>query len=393
MYKVQLHSWHEQYAKMGDFSGWQMPLWYKGAIQEHKHVRESLGFFDISHMAEMLITGKDALSFIDSLVTSNMAKLKPFRSKYTCVCNERGALKDDIVVYKYNDEKFFIIFNAVNKHKITAWFSSFLNVAKNCSNPDITIEDLTWDCALFAIQGPRALELASDLGVDVPKRLFSFKETQVDGIDVIVSHTGYTGEEGFELVIRDSHPFHINPEKRGEAEKIWKIFNLILEYGKKYDLEPIGLFARDTLRLEAGYTLYGNDSWEKQLAASLIDDITPLECGLSFITDFKKDFFIGKDALLLKKDNITKQHCLLVLDGKGIPRPHCKIFSDDKEIGEITSGTMSPMIKKGIALALISPEFTPFGSKVEVDIRGKRIPATVVDKPFYNPDLYGRTRK
>ena len=392
MFKLQLTAWHERYAKMGEFAGWFMPLWYKGAIQEHRAVRENVGFFDISHMGELFVIGHDAEDFLNIIVTSDITKIRDGKSKYTVICNERGAVKDDVVVYRFNKEKYMIICNAVNRDKVSAWIKSLLMAATLFGDIEIDFFDGSFDHALFAVQGPEAPHLAELMGIELPGS-FSFNRQSIDDIDVLVSRTGYTGEDGFEVLIQDRHPFHPDKDKRGEPKRIKSFFSYMLDAGKDISLEACGLFARDTLRLEAGFTLYGNDMWEKQLPARTIDSLTPFECGLGFCVDMDKKRFIGKEALELRQQTPEKSQILLRLMERGIPRPHCKVFKDNTEIGMVTSGSLVPTTPGGIAIALVRHDSYELGDILEIEIRGKKIPARVVKKPFYNPEKYGKKRK
>ncbi len=393
MAHVQLHEWHAKRAKLGPFCGYEMPLWYDGAIKEHMAVREAAGVFDISHMGELVLTGPQALPFVNMLVTSDIARMPVDRAKYTCVCNERGGLKDDIVAYRTGEEDVLLLVNAVNKDKIDAWIRALLATAESLGADVPEYCDATAEHALFAIQGPRALDIADDLGLTVPDKMFAITRGEVNGVELIVSHTGYTGEDGFELIVPSTTPYHPDPEMRGTGAEAMAVWDGVWASGEPVGMAPIGLFARDTLRLEAGFILYGNEAWEKQVPSATVDDITPLECGLGFLVSPKKERYIGRDALHERAKAIERTLVNLRLIDRGIPRPHCRVFSDDTDVGEVTSGTMSPLIKQGIALALVHPDHAKEGGRLEVDVRGKRLAAEIVPKPFYDPSRYGRTRE
>ncbi|RLI21811.1 glycine cleavage system aminomethyltransferase GcvT, partial [Candidatus Bathyarchaeota archaeon] len=279
--RTHLYEFHRKHAKMTLFAGFEMPLWFKGIIPEHLAVRKTVGIFDITHMGRALITGPEAEKFLNYISTNDVSKLTPLSAQYSTLCNEKGGIKDDFVVSKLEKDKFLMVYNAGNRTKDYEWLTM------HARNFDVKVEDFSDNIAMFAVQGSKAEETLQKISTENLSQIGRFKcgWTKLAGIDVFLSRTGYTGEDGFEVFVWDS-PLS-NPEK---ALKVW---NSILEAGKEFSIEPCGLGARDTLRLEAGMCLYGND---------INEDITPLEARISFVVKFDKENFIGKDALLKQKE-------------------------------------------------------------------------------------------
>jgi aminomethyltransferase len=354
-------------AKMVDFAGYSMPIQYpQGILTEHKIVRESVGLFDISHMGEFLITGKDSESFLQSIMTNDLKLMLDGKAQYACMCYENGTVVDDCFYYRYNPEMYRLIVNASNKAKDEQWLNSHKN------NFKIKIENLSDQRGRFALQGPNALKTLSALiSNDLTKlQRFFFLETKIEtkiktnikSIPIFIARTGYTGEDGFEI------SFSID-----DSLKVWQ---LVLDAGKKHNISPIGLGARDTLRLEACYSLYGHE---------INDHITPIEANISFCVKDKPVDFIGKKVLMeQKKNGVPRKSVGLELIEKGIMREHYNVYDlEEKEIGYITSGTFSPTLNKSIALALLKTEYTNIGTEILVDIRGKKMKAKTVKTPFY----------
>lgn len=344
-------------AKIVQFAGYHMPVSYEGVTIEHETVRENVGVFDVSHMGEFLITGPNALALIQKVSSNDASKLVDGKAQYSCLPNDKGGIIDDMIVYKISDEKYMLVVNASNIEKDWNWIQSH-----NSMNAEM--RNISEDFSLLAIQGPKATEAMQSLtSVDLESiPFYSFRVADFAGIDhVIISATGYTGSGGFEIYC-----------KNAEVEQIW---NKVLEAGKEFGIKPIGLAARDTLRLEMGYSLYGND---------INDETSPLEAGLGWITKFSKDF-INSEALLDEKTKGSRKRLIAFeIDEKGIPRQHYKIMdADQQEIGVVTSGTMSPSLGKGIGLGYVPPDFTKEGTKIFIQIRKKPVPATVVKLPFY----------
>ena len=344
-------------AKMVPFAGFNMPVQYEGVNIEHETVRKAVGVFDVSHMGEFLVTGPNALELIQKVTSNDASKLTVGKAQYSCIPNDTGGIVDDLIVYRVKEDTYLLVVNASNIEKDWNWISSKNDVGAE-------LRDLSDDYSLLAIQGPKAVEAMQSLSShDLSEIAFyNFIVGDFAGIEnVIISATGYTGSGGFEIYCKNS-----------EVKQIW---DKVFEAGEKYGIKPIGLAARDTLRLEMGYSLYGND----------IDDTTsPFEAGLGWIVKFTKHF-TNSDKLSEQKAKVLKRKLVAFeLDEKGIPRRGYDIVdSNGNLIGKVTSGTMSPSLKKGIGLGYVSPNFSDFGSKIYIQVRKNAIPATVVKLPFY----------
>lgn len=340
-------------AKMVPFAGYNMPVQYDGVNIEHEAVRTGVGVFDVSHMGEFLIEGPHALDLIQKVCSNDASKLTIGKAQYSCLPNDDGGIVDDLIVYKIKEETYLLVVNASNIEKDWNWISSKNDVGAE-------MRDLSEDYSLLAIQGPKAVEAMQGLSShDLSEiKFYNFIVGDFAGIEhVIISATGYTGSGGFEIYCKNS-----------EVKQIW---DKVVEAGAK----PIGLAARDTLRLEMGYCLYGND----------IDDTTsPIEAGLGWITKFTKSF-TNSDALEDEKRRGPERKLVgFELDERGIPRQGYDIVdSSGKTIGNVTSGTMSPMLGKGIGLGYVPTIFAEPGSKINIQIRKNAVPATVVKLPFY----------
>jgi len=342
-------------AKMVEFAGYIMPIQYKNGMQaEHKAVRENVGLFDLSHMGEFEVSGPGATAFLQKTTVNNVEKLDPGQIQYSCMTKPDGGIVDDLLIYRLPD-RYMLVVNASNIDKDLAWLESNLT-------SDAKLINRSDDTGLLAIQGPNAqkvLAMITDHDLDnMP--YYTWTIAEVGTVELLFSRTGYTGEDGFELYI---HPDH--------CDKVW---NAVSDAGGSHGMELIGLGARDTLRLEMKMALYGND----------IDETTnPVEAGLSWIVDFDKDF-IGSDVVKkVKADKPTRRLVCLEMEGRVFPRQGYKVFVDDTEAGHITSGTFSPSLQKPIAMAYVPQSHFKSGNVVQVDIRGKKIDATVVKPPFY----------
>lgn len=350
---------HEQLgAKMVPFAGYNMPVSYEGVNVEHETVRNGVGVFDVSHMGEFLISGPHALDLIQKVTSNDASKLTIGRAQYSCLPNETGGIVDDLIVYKIKEEQYLLVVNASNIEKDWAHISKY--------NTDFKAEmrNLSDDYSLLAIQGPKAVEAMQSLtSVDLSQiKFYHFEVADFAGIEyVIISATGYTGSGGFEIYCKNS-----------EVQQVW---NKVFEAGADFGIKPIGLAARDTLRLEMGYCLYGND---------INDETSPLEAGLGWITKFTKDF-VNSEALEKDKEKGPERKLIgFELDERGIPRHDYDIVdADGNKIGIVTSGTMSPSLGKGIGLGYVPTEFSEIGSKIHIQIRKNSVPATVVKLPFY----------
>jgi len=344
-------------AKMVPFAGYNMPVSYEGITIEHKTVRDALGVFDVSHMGEFLITGPRSLELIQKVTSNDASKLIDGQAQYSCFPNDQGGIVDDLILYRLNEEKWLLVVNASNIEKDWNWIESHNTMGAEMRN-------LSEDFSLLAIQGPKAVEAMQSLtSVDLSEiKFYTFKVADFAGIErVIISATGYTGSGGFEIYCKNS-----------EVEQVWK---KIMEAGGDFGIKPIGLAARDTLRLEMGYCLYGND----------IDDTTsPIEAGLGWITKFTKEF-INSDNLLKEKEQGPSRRLVgFELLERGIPRKNYDILDvNGNNIGIVTSGTMSPSLEKGIGMGYVDTDQKGVGNKIFIAIRKNSIPATIVKLPFY----------
>lgn len=350
-------------AKMVPFVGWEMPLQYEKITDEHINVREKAGLFDVSHMGEISITGKGAHDLLQRLVPQNMAKVVEGKAVYTQLCNPSGGIIDDLIIYRLKDKagtyNFLLIVNASNTEKDFDWI-----ITNQDDSSDIEIKNISEDYSLMALQGPKASEIIELLGINKeyqPKK-FKLSETKLNSIECIVARTGYTGEDGFEILVKNEF-----------APKIW---DLIMLKGSPFGIKPIGLAARDTLRLEAALPLHGND---------INEDITPIEAGLGWTVCIDKPDFIGKEVL--KKQTIQGTDVIFIgfkMLSRSIPRKGCEIFQGEKIIGNTTSGSIAPYLNYSIGLGYVdkSSSVKP-GDKIEVLIRNKKHPAEIVKRPFH----------
>jgi len=350
-----------------------MPLWYKNITPEHLAVRNNVGIFDITHMGRSLVTGKDAEKFLNYVTTNDVTKLTPLSAHYTTFCNEQGGIKDDFVLSRLEQEKFLAVYNAANREKDYEW------LVRYSERFDVKVEDVSDNIAMFAVQGPKAektLQKISSENLNAVQR-FKCGWTKLADVKAFVSRTGYTGEDGFELFAWDT-PL----EKPDNAIKVW---TAILQAGKEFGIEPCGLGARDTLRLEAGMCLYGND---------IDETTTPLEAAIGFVVKLEKEDFIGKNVLSKQKtEGVKRKRVGIRMLETGIPRKGYEVFKNGQKIGTVTSGTFSPLLKYGIAQAYVASEYATVGDKVEVKIRGNAAEGEMVKFPFYDPTQYGYARK
>ncbi len=341
---------------MVEFAGYLLPLQFRGVIPEHHRVRTTVGVFDVSHMGRIKISGSGALSFVNRMTTNDAATLAENQAQYSVMCYPDGGIVDDLVVYRLKDH-FLLVVNGANNAKDTEWLKQHLN-------GDVYLENITEDIAQIAVQGPKAEPCLQKISaIDLSGIGFYWAATgKVAGVEMLISRTGYTGEDGFELYL-----------PKEQALKVW---DEVMLAGKEFDIEPIGLGARDTLRLEMKYCLYGND----------IDQTTnPLEAGLGFVVKLEKpDDFIGKEALTrVAREKPRRRLVCLEMKDRAIPRPHMPVFAGENQVGTVTSGTLSPSLNKGIALAYVTKDFAHAGTELEIEIRGRRAPAVVVSPPFY----------
>ncbi len=354
-----LYPMHLKYnGKIIDFGGWELPVQYEGMgiIKEHNMVREKAGLFDVSHMGEVLVTGDKAEEFVQRLVSNDIKSMQDFQVIYGLMCYPSGGVVDDLLVYRYSNSKYLLVINAANVEKDFAWIQENLI-------PGVTADNVSDEYAQLALQGPAAQEILQQIvDVDLDSiRFFWFNpEVKISGVECIVSRTGYTGEDGFEVYVR--------PE---DAVFIWEE---ILHAGGEL-VSPVGLGARDSLRFEAKLPLYGQE---------IDQDITPLEAGLGFFAKLNGDDFIGRSALLSQKEEGLKRRLVeFSMIGKGIPRAHYEVQKDGVHIGHVTTGLHAPTFKKPIGLALININYTEPGTRLDIMIRDKAIEAVVEPGIFY----------
>ena len=344
-------------AKMVPFAGYNMPVQYEGVNAEHETVRSAVGVFDVSHMGEFLLTGENALALIQKVTTNDASTLTIGRAQYSCLPNGKGGIVDDLIIYRMKEEQYLLVVNASNIEKDWNWISSHNDLG-------VEMKNLSDDYSLLAIQGPKAVEAMQTLtSIDLSAiNYYHFEVADFAGIEyVIISATGYTGSGGFEIYCKNS-----------EVEQVW---DRVFEAGAAFGIKPIGLAARDTLRLEMGFCLYGND----------IDDTTsPIEAGLGWITKFTKDF---TDASLLKaqkEKGVSRKLIAFEMVDRGIPRHDYRILDlEGNEIGKVTSGTMSPSMKVAIGLGYVETSFANLETEIAIEIRDKGVKAKIVKLPFY----------
>jgi aminomethyltransferase len=353
--RTPLYSAYKEYGgKTIDFGGWDLPVQFSSIKEEHHAVRERAGIFDVSHMGQLKVTGKNTVPFLQKMLTNDLEKVNPGQCQYTAMCYENGGTVDDLVLYKFSDAEVLLVVNAANIEKDFDWLYSHIE-------GDVTVANVSGGFALLAVQGPEAEEIAQRM-TETPLQNIGFfrfqNDVQFAGENVLISRTGYTGEDGFEI--------YCAPES---ALPLWK---KIIEEGA----EPIGLGARDTLRFEARLALYGQE---------LSKVITPIEAGIGFAVKPDKGVdFIGRDTLKKQKEEGPERKIVgLEMIDKGIPRSGYKVYDGEKEIGFVTSGTQSPTLGKNVGLAVVNSEYTPLDSEVSVQIRKKLLKAKVVKTPFY----------
>jgi aminomethyltransferase len=347
-------------AKMVPFAGYNMPVSYEGVNAEHETVREGVGVFDVSHMGEFLVSGQSALELLQWVCSNDISKIKVGGAQYNCLPNDLGGIVDDLIVYRIKEEQYLLVVNASNIDKDWAWIND-QNVAKGF---EADLKNISEGYSLLAIQGPKAIEAMQPLTeVDLAAiKFYTFEVASFAGIpNVIISATGYTGSGGFEIYCKNE-----------EIEQVW---NQVLGAGAVHGIKPIGLAARDTLRLEMGYCLYGND----------IDDTTsPLEAGLGWVTKFTKDFVHSEHLKDQKEAGVNRKLIGFEIEDKGIPRQGYDILDGEgRRIGMVTSGTMGPSVNKGIGMGYVNTAFAKVDTEIYIQIRKKTVPATVVKTPFY----------
>ncbi len=371
--KTSVYEYHEKYGHVVDFSGFLLPTWYKGIIPECATVRNTVGMFDVSHMGRIWVSGKDSEKFLDYLSPNYVSALKQFQGHYSVMCNPKGTIVDDIIITRYDQELFLVVFNAGNRKKDLAW------ITENAKRFDVKLDNISDHVAMFAVQGPKARATVQKISKEEVSNIsrFGCGWLTIEGLKCSASGTGYTGEDGLEVYVYDAP---VNDPWR--AMKVW---NAILDAGKEFKIEPCGLGSRDVLRLEAGMCLYGND---------IDETINPLEARIGWVVKLDKGDFIGKEALVKQKSEGVKRARvgMKVLD-RGIPRAGHDILKDGKMVGNVTSGTLSPLLGYGIAVGYVPKEYSSEGEKVEIRVRDRNLGAEIVKVPFYDTSKYGWQRK
>jgi aminomethyltransferase len=354
---------HQAHVRSGGrlvpFAGWEMPVQYAGVIEEHRAVRTAAGLFDVSHMGEVLVSGAGAEAFLQGLTPNDVAKLEPGRAHYSALLDERGTYRDDIIVYRWNAAEYLIVVNASNAETDFAWI-------RDRAPAGVAVVDHSERYALIALQGPHAQRILGRLtGADLAAiKYYRFASATVSGRDVVVSRTGYTGEDGFEIFVAPEH-----------ADELW---SGLLERGAEDGLMPAGLGARDTLRLEAGMALYGHE---------IDDSTTPFDAGLDWTVKLDKGDFLGRAALVAQREGGGPARRLVGFEvvGRGIAREGAAVFAagGSEPVGKVTSGTWSPTFEKALGMAYVTKDLAAPGSAIEVEVRGKRLAARVAALPFY----------
>lgn len=342
------------HATLVDFAGWNMPVQYTSVMKEHTATRTKAGLFDISHMGEFVISGNDTKKFLQHLIVGDIHKLEAGKAMYSIMCYENGTVVDDLFIYQFTDTEFMLVVNACNTEKDLTW------IKQHMDKFDVTVSDISMNTGKIDIQGPLAKKILEKVTTaQLPPR-FHYIETTIHDVKVVISRTGYTAEDGFEIYT----PW----------DKTSFVWDLLMKEGADYELTPVGLGARDTLRIEACYSLYGHE---------INDEITPVEAGLGWVVNLDTDF-IGKEALKKQKENgaLRKLVCFEMVE-RAVPRENYKIFSEGIEIGFVTSGTFSPTFKKGIGLGLIKKEYGQTERGITIKIRDRDYKAKIVKRPFY----------
>jgi aminomethyltransferase len=354
-------------AKIVPFAGWEMPVQYSGVIEEHRAVRGAAGLFDVSHMGEVRVAGTGAEAFLQHLTPNDVSRLADGRAHYSGLLTERGTYLDDLLIYRLAGGEYLVVVNAANRGRDVAWIEERARRWSAAGSPgagaDLEVADVSDDYALLALQGPRAVEILGPLtDVDLAAvRYYGFARGAVAGAPAIVSRTGYTGEDGFELYVAP-----------GEAHPLW---DRLLAAGAPHGLVPAGLGARDTLRLEAGMALYGHE---------LDEETTPFEAGLGWVVKLDKGDFIGRDALVRQREaGIRRRLVGFAVQGRGIARDGHAVLADGEVVGKVTSGTWSPTFEKALGMAYVPPALGETGLEIALEVRGRRLAGEVADLPFY----------
>lgn len=361
--KTQVYEYHQTHGNIVDYAGFDLPVWFDGIIPECKSVRNQAGIFDVSHMGRVLVEGPNAESFLNRITTNDVSTLGLGKGQYSLLCNPNGGVIDDLTVFRIGPSKYLVVYNAANRRKDWEWFQ------KNKESQRVTTTDISDDVAMFAVQGPRAAGLLWTVSAarleDIER--FGTQDANIAGLPCLVTRSGYTGEDGFEIYV-----WNASLKRPGNALEVWE---RLLDEGKPSGLRPAGLGARDVLRLEAGMCLYGND----------MDETTsPVEAKLNSFVKLDKGDFVGKEAIYdLKDKGPGRVRVGFRMREKGIPRQGQEVFVEDEAVGKITSGTFSPTLNVGIGMGFVKPTYAGLGQRLSVKIRDRSIPAEVVKLPFY----------
>lgn len=371
--RTQLFEFHVVHGKLTEFSGFEMPLWYSSIIDEHMAVRNSAGLFDVSHMGRVRITGPAASSFLSHLLPTNCTKVLEGRAFYSTICNDAGGIVDDVIVNKISINEYYMVINASNRQKDLSWLQ------RKSEKYDVDLSDISNTTALVALQGPLSANLLQKIGLkDVSEiKRFSFKGAKLFDRDCLISRTGYTGEDGFELTLYDT--------TNSDHQTALNVWSDLLSMGKESGVLPCGLGARDSLRLEAGMCLYGQD---------IDETTTPVEAALESVVNLDEREFIGRKRIESQiKYGASKKRVAFSMLDMGIPRHGYNVMFSGKSVGTVTSGSFSPILKRGIGLAYLQTPISTLGQKIAVQIRSSEKPAEVVGIPFYDMKRYGYRRK
>ncbi len=361
--RTPVYEYHRKHGNIVEYAGFDLPVWFEGIIPECHSVRNNCGIFDVSHMGRVLAEGKGAESFLNQLTTNDVSKLAVGRGQYSLLCNSKGGIMDDLTIFRIGSMRYLVVYNAGNRDKNWNW------LLKNKTRGDVTISDVSDDVAMFAVQGPRAgtvLWNVSGVKLEEVER-YGTKDVKVAGVPCLLTRSGYTGEDGFEIYV-----WNTSVKEPSNAMKVWE---KMLSGGRELGICPVGLGARDVLRLEAGMCLYGND---------IDENTSPVEAKLNWVVRVEKPDFVGKNAIMsLKEKGPIRVRVGFRMREKGIPRQSQDIFADVEVVGKVSSGTFSPTLSVGIGMGYVSPSQSATGETFRVGIRDRRVRAEVVKLPFY----------
>ena len=372
--RTHLYDWHKEHGDVIPFAGWEMPVRYSDIREEHMAVRDAIGIFDVTHMCRYFIEGTQSVEFLQTMTTNNVSKLDINGGHYTTCLNENGGIHDDLMLYRIGDTQFIWVTNAANGPKI------YSHLTRHVKDFDVTVTDKSREIAMVAVQGPKALALLTKMaGKDVDYGRFTCNPVTLAGFDTYLCRTGYTGEDGAEILVLGT-PF--TDEGKKKAIAFWEE---LLKQGEEFGITPCGLGARDSTRLEAGFVLYGHE---------LNEETSPIEAVIPYAVKFKVDpHYIGYDAVKKHKtEGVSKIRIGFVMVERGIPREEYPILLNGVQIGMTSSGGISPILNAGIGMGYVPPETVNEGDIIEIDIKGRIRKAKVTKWPFYNSDEYGSTR-